>query len=348
MSSVSAPAGVPPIPVTGGSVPTAPLPVPGATAPVTGGGATSLPVDPKAEAGGAVDAAKGVMQLPGGDVMGQIITILTSLVEVLTQLVSAIAGQNGGPVDQVPPKGGDVGGETGDMPADCPMKGGVVQQTPPKGGDVGGDSGFPVQQTPPAPAHKRHHKDGKVGGESGDFPGQQTPPKGGVVDGESGGVVQQTPPPVPGGGPIEPPKPPDAPGQVKLYNYDAKSPGHRSASVELRGSNGNSVLIWGDPHVEVTLGGKTQKFNIGYGPGTVELKDGTVIEWTTFGGKNNFRLRVFKIDDTNNAFDTRVSTTDGKDVVGQMTGLTNAQLAEFGRALLAMKGPVGQPLIQPK
>ena len=107
-----------------------------------------------------------------------------------------------------------------------------------------------------------------------------------------------------------------------------------------------SVELWGDPHVVLNFGGEETKFDIGYGPGAVELTDGTVIRWDTFppGHERQFVLKEFTVDSAGEEFDHTVKTKDGKDESGLQTALTDAQLAEFGDALRQYEGPMSEPL----
>ena len=96
---------------------------------------------------------------------------------------------------------------------------------------------------------------------------------------------------------------------------------------------------------------EAEKFDIGHGPGTVHLSDGSQIRWTTFddksGTRNPFVLKTFTVDGADNSRDTTVATNDSKDVSGKDVQLTDSQLKEFAEALRTMKGPMNQPLTNP-
>jgi len=52
-------------------------------------------------------------------------------------------------------------------------------------------------------------------------------------------------------------------------------------SVTMHSDMGSQVTIWGDPHVVIRMDGLTRRFDIGLGPQTVELNNGTVLSWDT-------------------------------------------------------------------
>jgi hypothetical protein len=132
---------------------------------------------------------------------------------------------------------------------------------------------------------------------------------------------------------------------VKLDNVDSRF------SAKLTSSLGTSVELWGDPHVVIQTPDKPtpEKFDIGYGPGTVHLSDGTQVRWTTFdkGEQRQFVLKTFSVDGHDNTQDVDVATNDNKDVVGKQVQLNDSQLKEFAAALRTMTGPMSEPLKNP-
>ena len=208
--------------------------------------------------------------------------------------------------------------------------------------DVGGVQGPPAKvEAPPAkivdPAPPVKAPPTQVAGDKGG-PVQQAPTQVPTqVAGDKGGPVQQVPTqspvqqsPIQGGGPVQ--------GDVKLSDNDGR------ASAELKSASGNSVEIWGDPHVKMNLDGKTENFTIGYGPGSVQLTDGTTISWNTREDKH---LGMFKVDRPGTAGDQQVDSKDGTNAKDLQTFLNDDQLREFGAALKSMEGPWDQPLKVP-
>jgi LysM repeat protein len=125
--------------------------------------------------------------------------------------------------------------------------------------------------------------------------------------------------------------------RVLLDNRD------RNSSVRLTSDRGTMVEIFGDPHVRAMVNGVKRSFNIGYGPGSITLKDGTRITWDTWHNSSR-ALRNFAIDAPGDGRDNRVSTADGRDVRNQLTNLTDAQLREFISKLSEFSGDWAKPL----
>lgn len=130
---------------------------------------------------------------------------------------------------------------------------------------------------------------------------------------------------VPGGGPA---------GDVELDEGALNA-------VTLKSGEGNSVKVWGDPHVEVEIDGKQHKFDIGYGAGAIHLSDGTRISWDTATAGNvldDFRIHRPGADGI------EVNTRDGKTEKDVKTGLTDAQIREFAAGLREFEGSAHKPL----
>jgi hypothetical protein len=232
--------------------------------------------------------------------------LLASLQDLLAKLQARFEKLSGAP-QQEPPKD-------------------PKQSDDPKQADDPKQTNDPKQDDPPPP------------------PGDDGPPSppGGEVGGANGGTDQ------------EPPKPTDTPTQKPTQGPVQQSPSEtvtlsnddRRKSAKLTSSTGNSVEIWGDPHVVIDIDGKEQKFEIGYGPGSITLSDGTKISWDTFGPKDalKYRLRSFKIDSAGTENDQNVRTDDGKDESNLATALPDDLLEEFARLLAQYKGSMNQPL----
>lgn len=120
-------------------------------------------------------------------------------------------------------------------------------------------------------------------------------------------------------------------------------------SATLYSSNGTRVTIWGDPHVEIEANGQVERFDIGYGAGSLTLVGGAVVQWDTFE-PNDPRfplgppLRVFSVQAAQGHNDISVDTADGVDSVGNLTSLTNAQLRDFADQLRLLAGDAAKPL----
>ncbi|MCW2972325.1 MAG: hypothetical protein JWN72_598 [Thermoleophilia bacterium] len=258
---------------------------------------------------------------------------------------SDVGGQNGGPVQQAPQK-------------EAPQK--IVDPAPVKT-DVGGEHGGPVQQapqkfvyppfefvayTPPVVPTQPTAVAGASGGpEQAPDKAPDKAPEKTDVGGANGGPVQQTPVQNPiqgdptqvggvnGGGTA---------GTVTLSDTD------KGSSAILKDANGNSVRIYGDPHVSITVGGKAENFTIGYGPGAVTLQDGTKITWNTYkvGEARAKHLETLKVDSAGTTFDQSINTGDGTNSSNLQTALTSAQLDEFAAALRTYKGSWQAPLTQ--
>jgi LysM repeat protein len=124
---------------------------------------------------------------------------------------------------------------------------------------------------------------------------------------------------------------------VELDNHD------RNSSIRLHSDRGTSLYIFGDPHVRTVVNGVSHSFDIGYGPGSITLRDGTRITWDTY--KNASRaLHDFHIDAPGGGRDNDVSTADGHDVNNQLTNLTDEQLREFITKLSEYRGSWSEPL----
>ena len=133
--------------------------------------------------------------------------------------------------------------------------------------------------------------------------------------------------------------------------YDSRSWDTLPYSVTLHSSSGTRVSIWGDPHVIIEIGGVIETFDIGYGPGNIELSGGVTVNWDTFGPDDGDfpdgpPIRSFSIEATGDEFDQTVSTEDGINVVDQLTAMTEAQLLEFASVLRTYAGDRTQPLTQ--
>lgn len=124
---------------------------------------------------------------------------------------------------------------------------------------------------------------------------------------------------------------------MRLGNKD------RNSSVSLTSSKGTFVEIYGDPHVRAKVNGVDRRFDIGYGPGRIKLKDGTTIKWDTYDNSSR-ALRNFSIDAPGRARDNSVRTNDGKDVHNQLTNLNDTQLREFIHELSEFRGDWRRPL----
>jgi hypothetical protein len=159
---------------------------------------------------------------------------------------------------------------------------------------------------------------------AGGFPGQVAPQKFGSpiqnviqFDGDTAG-----------GGPI---------GAATLTTNDSRQSAKLTAA-------GGSVEMWGDPHVEVDLDGQPhQSFTIGYGPASIQLNDGTQIQWDTGDGLHTMKsFQIVRPDGTGQSVDL----TDGKNQTSLATGLSSAQLQEFALKLRAHEGGPWTPWVQ--
>lgn len=343
------------------------LPAPGAPAApapgtqvagASGGGAPApAPVDPSkatpampsgvagASGGGAapVDAAAtGAAQIQGGGGMDMtaMTQALQGVIEALTALVAALQAQLGGATGGGAPMkpatdvaGAEGGGAPGKTPEQMPP--GKGPATPPPS-DVGGVQGPPPKVDGPPT---------KVGGDKGgpvhQAPTQAPPTK---VGGDKGGPVQQAPTQSPTQSPVQSPVQTPIQGGGAVQGDVLLSDNDGRASAELKSASGNVVEIWGDPHVKLKIDGKTDNFTIGYGPGSVQLTDGTTISWDTREDKH---LGMFKVDRPGTAGDQQVNSKDGTNSKDLQTFLTDEQLREFGSALKAMEGPWTEPLRVP-
>jgi len=264
-------------------------------------------------------------------------------------LPAQVGGMNGWPVQQVPNQGPPmkVGGASG-SPIQGPTQ--TPTQAPTKLPDpvptqvltflpthvpsswVEGATGAPVdspapvvqasppakQETPPAKVQQTPVQQ---------VPVQQSPSQ---VGGANGGPVQQAP--------VEATK-----GGVILDNDDERW------SAKLTSDKGNSVEVWGDPHVVLNFGGATETFDIGYGAASFTTSAGNQISWNTYepGSEHQFVLQDFKVDSLGSSLDRSVTTSDRNGEAGDQMGLTTAlhdgELTEFATYLRANQGPMSSP-----
>lgn len=145
---------------------------------------------------------------------------------------------------------------------------------------------------------------------------------------------------------------------VYVDNFDVGNPDFDSRdwdqyghSVTLHSDVGNSVTIWGDPHVVITLDGITEKFDIGYGAGSVRLNSTTTVSWNTVAYDANnpdalLPLTTFAIDQTGSDNDISLNTLDKVDAVDLLTGLSDADIRELAAQLRTFAGDAKAPLTQ--
>ncbi|MCW2972326.1 MAG: hypothetical protein JWN72_599 [Thermoleophilia bacterium] len=311
---------------------TAPAPVTPAPAPAAA--TTAAP---------ATNAAAGAAAVQGGGATtdnAALITALQGVIQAITSLVTLLQAQaaattGGGapgktPVQSTPatsPPATQVAGASGAGTA--PQK--VEQAVTPAPAKVVATPvvAAPPVAAPPAVPAVPTAVAGANGGPA-QTPGQsptQSPVQSPVqAPTQVGGVV--------GGGALD---------TVTLSDDDARSAG------TLTASNGDSVSIWGDPHVTLNLGGVEEKFEIGYGPGSVTLGDGTKVEWGTFGDATGDRykhLQYLRVDSPGTTGDVGIDTGDQQAAKDIKTSLTAAQLKELAAALRTYKGDWQQPLKQ--
>lgn len=292
---------------------------------------STLATLPPAGDAGAGAAAIGTA---GGAAVSQqvLIDTLRQALAVLTQLVAQLTGGAGAS------GGGAVGQQPNQVPNQSPIQA-PPMKTP---SQVGGANGGPVQKFPTqvSGAHG-----GPVQQQPGQFPGQ-TP---GQVGGANGGPAQypvQTPGQYPGQYPGQFPGQfptqgggPSTIGGGEVGGVDLSEGVH---AVTLEDDNGDSVRIWGDPHVDVKLDGKREKFDIGYGPGEITLRDGTHVSWDTGRGNILSTLSVDRPQGVDGDVDADVN--DSTKLKNEATGLTNAQLREFIAELREFEGKPHEPL----
>jgi hypothetical protein len=257
---------------------------------------------------GGGDAGAGVAAIGGGPTSGTQQALLDALRQalvVLTDLVTKLGGSTA------------VGGASGGgAPGQAPQKYGTpVQYSTPAQSDVDGASGpgqAPPSKTGVGGANGPGQSPGQYPGQfPGQYPGQFPTQGGGSAD---------------GGGPQ---------GDVTLSEGNME--------VTLASGDDTSVRIWGDPHVVVKLDGKTEKFNIGKGPGEVTLRDGTRISWDT--KTNGNIISNMEIDRPGNLEgDVDADVRDSKVLKDERTGLTDAQLREFIGVLRQYEGDINKPL----
>jgi len=106
----------------------------------------------------------------------------------------------------------------------------------------------------------------------------------------------------------------------------------------LKTANGDYVKLSGDPHIVVSIGGKIQKFDIGFGSGGFALPDGTKVTWDTNAKHilNNFQINGVK-----------VSTFDNVDVHNVDTGSAESNLSAIASQLQQLQGKWNTPLGTP-
>ena len=171
---------------------------------------------------------------------------------------------------------------------------------------------------------------------------------GGTVDPKQDDPKQDDPKQVPTQESPKPePKPEPKPvTTVTLDNDDAvdtDKDGHRY-SAQLTSSLGNSVELWGDPHVTIVMDGTTENFEIGYGPASFTTSSGHTISWDTNepGQKLQYVLRNFRVDSA-----ASVSTMDSKAESNIATPLTDEDLREFAAYLRTAKSVMNVPFNAP-
>jgi hypothetical protein len=141
---------------------------------------------------------------------------------------------------------------------------------------------------------------------------------------------------------------------VYLDNFDAANEhddrewDQYAYSATLHSSEGTSVTIWGDPHVVITLDGKTEKFDIGYGDGQVRVDRNLTIKWTTFEKSPDVfngqpPLKTFTVI-LDGATVMEIDTTDGINRIDDLTGISDAQLRKFARKIRWYAGDANAPL----
>ena len=144
--------------------------------------------------------------------------------------------------------------------------------------------------------------------------------------------------------------------KVFLDNFDSANPDYDSRpwdqyihSATLHSDEGTSVTIWGDPHVVITIDGVTERFDIGYGAGSIAVSDSTTINWDTIAydpanPDRQLPLSAFEIDMAGTENDMQIDAGDGVDVVDHLTGLTDADIREFAAQLRTYAGLATAPL----
>jgi len=132
-------------------------------------------------------------------------------------------------------------------------------------------------------------------------------------------------------------------------DYDQRSWDSFAYSATLHSARDTQVTIWGDPHVVINIGGNVERFDIGYGAGSIEVLGGAVISWDTYEIDDprfllGPPLKSFSVTSDNNLLDVSVGTEDGQNSVGNLTSLTEAQLLDFARQLREYAGDASSPL----
>ncbi|MEM7313331.1 MAG: integrin alpha, partial [Planctomycetota bacterium] len=119
-------------------------------------------------------------------------------------------------------------------------------------------------------------------------------------------------------------------------------------SATLHSSEGTQVTIWGDPHVVITIGGVTERFDIGYGAGSIKVDGKLTISWDTFEKSPDVfngqpPLKTFTVM-IRGKEEMKIDTTDGVNHVDDLTSITDAQLRKFARKLRRYAGDANLPL----
>ncbi|MCW2949553.1 MAG: hypothetical protein JWN41_566, partial [Thermoleophilia bacterium] len=212
----------------------------------------------------------------------------------------------------------------------------------------------PPVQTPPIqapPVQAAPVQATAVGGKSG--PGQAAAPLDIYTDPQPRQVPAQEPAQVPTQSPTQSPvqSPVQSPTQAPTKGggvADAVTLSDKDSErrATLTSTSGDIVSLWGDPHVDVTIAGKKDTFTIGFGAGTINLQDGTAINWQTVpvGAAQEKQLEYLAVDSPGTANDRAVSTSDGIDEKDLATVLTDTQLREFATALRQYEGDWQKPL----
>jgi len=342
----------------------------------SGGGAAAAPAQPAAPTPAApapaANAATGAAAVQGGGGATNVdnaalVSALTGVIQAITALVAALQSQVGGV---------SGGGAPGKTPTQTPPGKTPVQQTTQVAGASGsGAAAAPQKTAPPKGVPTPPATPTQVAGANGGAaptkapakapdkaPAKITPPPvvpapPTQVGGANGGPVQQSPTQSPLQSPVQTPIHAGGPtgpvqGDVKLYDKDYGAIARLEAGAGMT-AGGDFVELSGDPHVSVKINGVAKNYDIGYGPGTVTLKDGTKISWDTYGSKprntaihSEFHLATFNIDSAGTEFDRGVKTNDGTDTAGLTTALTHAQLIEFESVLQTYAGSTTAPLKQ--
>lgn len=299
---------------------------PASTPPLGGSSDAKEAATAPATVAGASDAAKGAVVQAGGDTNAMIRDLLKSIAELLQKLVTQLTNMLAPKAVPTPPPPPPIG----------PPKGG---STPP-----------PVVITPKAEDISLppvSDKDAVAG--ANDTPPVVVPPVVGAPPAIiSPPPVKQTDDPVqvevPKGGPVIEPPVVQLPVPPKDTSTVTIGDSAKTNGVILKSSLGTSVELWGDPHVVINVDGKEEKFDIGYGEGSITLSDGTAIRWDTVdSGARKFWMEDMTVDYATGT-DAFVNANDNVKSAAIMTRLTDSQLREFIEELRMYKGPMSSPL----